>query len=415
MTAEIVSVGTEILLGQIVDTNAQQIGQLLPQFGIAHFWRQTVGDNLDRLTVALRLALSRSDLVFTIGGLGPTQDDLTRDGIARALDDELIHDPEIEAHLRDLFRHRPEAWVGSQLRQAMRPSCSTPLPNPNGTAPGLICEKGGKTVIALPGPKGEFGPMLEGPVREYLARRTQGGTIASRVLRVCGIGEAAIEDRIRHLIHGSNPTVAPYAKIGEVHLRVTAFAPTRQEAERMLEPVAREIRDAFGAAVYAEGSRSLEEVVLDLLRERRATLAVAESCTGGGLGHRITSVPGSSDAFLGGLVTYSNDAKVRLLGVPEGVLSEHGAVSGPCAEAMAQGAARALGADYAASITGIAGPDGGTEEKPVGTVWIGTFGPGGARSARFLFRNSRQGVRDRAIQQALILLRERLLETSPSG
>ncbi|MCX7800039.1 MAG: competence/damage-inducible protein A [Fimbriimonadales bacterium] len=410
MVAEIVSVGTEILLGQIADTNAQRIGQLLPEFGIAHRFRQTVGDNLERLTEALRLALSRSDIVFTIGGLGPTEDDLTREGIAKALNDELIHDPAIEEHLRDLFRHRPEAWVGSQLRQAMRPRCSTPLPNPNGTAPGLICEKDGKVVIALPGPKGEFGPMLDGPVREHLSRLAQGGAIASRLLRVCGIGEAAVEDRIRQLVAGTNPTVAPYAKAGEVHLRITAQAKTREEAEAMLEPVARQIRAAFGSALYAEGDRTLEEVVLELLRERRCTLALAESCTGGGLGFRLTSVPGSSDVLLGGVVSYSNDAKRSLLGVPEEVLQRHGAVSAECAEAMAEGAARALGADWAVSVTGIAGPGGATPDKPVGTVWIGTFGPGGARSARFLFRQGRQGVRERSIQQALILLRERLLE-----
>lgn len=411
MTAEIVSVGTEILLGQIVDTNAQLIGQMLPQFGITHRHRQTVGDNLDRLVDALRLALSRSDIVFTIGGLGPTQDDLTRDGIAEALGDPLIHDPALEAHLRELFVHRPQFWVGSQLRQASRPTCATPIDNPNGTAPGLICDKDGKVVIAMPGPKGEFGPMLQGPVRDYLAHKSMGGAIASRLIRICGIGEAAVEDIIRHLIDGSNPTVAPYAKIGEVHLRVTAFGDTGGEAERMLVPVVEEIRGTFGEAVYAEGEATLEETVLQLLRDRTASLAVAESCTGGGLAYRLTSVPGSSDVFLGGVVSYANTVKEGLLGVDPAVLSSHGAVSAECAEAMAVGVAERLGADYGVGITGIAGPSGGTEDKPVGTVFLGTYGPTGARSERLLFRNSRQGVRERSIQQALIALRNRLLES----
>lgn len=412
MKAEIVSVGTELLLGQIADTNAQHLGQLLPQLGIAHTHRQTVGDNLTRLEEALRLALSRADIVFTIGGLGPTEDDLTRDGIAAALDDEMVQDKELEAELRQIFVERKFNWVDSQLRQTCRPTCAKAIPNPNGTAPGLICEKNGKVVIALPGPRGEFIPMADGPVRDYLAKLATGGVIASRLLRVCGIGEGVLERQISHLLASPNPTVAPYAKIGEVHLRVTASAQTQEEAEKMIEPMEAEIRSILGSAVYGIDDQSLESVIIDLLRDKHQTLTVAESCTGGGLGARITSVPGSSDVFLGGFLTYSNDVKMKLLGLPPSLFVEGGpgAVSKDCAKEMAQGAARELGTDYAVSVTGIAGPGGGTEQKPVGTVYIGIAHPGGVFVEKQNFRSNRSGVRERSVQWALIRLRDILLK-----
>jgi len=410
--AEIVSVGTELLLGQIADTNAQHLGQLLPQLGIAHTHRQTVGDNLTRLEEALRLALSRADIVFTIGGLGPTEDDLTRDGIAAALDDELVQDKELEAVLRQIFVERKFNWVDSQLRQTCRPTCAKAIPNPNGTAPGLICEKNGKVVIALPGPRGEFIPMADGPVRDYLAKLATGGVIASRLLRVCRIGEGVLERQISHLLTSTNPTVAPYAKIGEVHLRVTASAQTQGEAEKLIEPMEAEIRSILGSAVYGIDDQSLEAVIIDILRDKGQTLAVAESCTGGGLGARITSVPGSSDVFLGGFLTYSNDVKVKLLGVPPSLFVEGGpgAVSEECAMEMAQGVARELGTDFAVSITGIAGPGGGSDEKPVGTVYIGIAHPGGVFVEKQNFRSNRSGVRERSVQWALIGLRDILLK-----
>lgn len=377
MNAEIVSVGTELLLGQIADTDAQHLGTLLPQLGIAHMHRQTVGDNLVRLTEAIKLALSRSDIVFTIGGLGPTQDDLTRDGIAAALDDPLVNDEGSEALLRRIFRERKFAWVESQLRQAMRPACAKPIPNANGTAPGLICEKNGKVVIALPGPIGEFVPMADGPVRDYLAKLTTGGVIVSRLLRTCGVGEGIVEDTIKELLDSQNPTIAPYAKIGEVHLRLTAFAETADKAEALIAPMESRVRELLGAAVYGVDDESLEEVVLRLLRERQGSLVVAESCTGGGLGRRLTSVPGASDVFLGGAITYSNESKAALAGVARGLFAESGpgAVSEECARQMAAGIRTRLGASHAVSITGIAGPDGGSEEKPVGTVYVAVATP----------------------------------------
>ncbi|MCO5296454.1 MAG: competence/damage-inducible protein A [Fimbriimonadaceae bacterium] len=406
MTAEIVSVGTELLMGQIADTNAQALGRMLPELGISHHFRQTVGDNLGRLTEALRLALGRSDIVFTIGGLGPTEDDLTRDGIAAALGVELVHDPEIEAGIRKIFEDRRLKWTESQRRQAMRPACAEALANPNGTAPGLFCRLGGKIVVAMPGPKGEFGPMLA-LVRDRLG--TGDSVIHSRILRVAGMGESAVEDRIRAELASANPSVAPYAKPGEVHLRLTARAASTAEADAMLDPLEERIRGLLGDAVFGVDDQTLESVVLAMLREAGQTLAVAESCTGGGLGARLTSVPGASDVFLGGVITYANEAKARLLDVPLPVLEGAGAVSEECAEAMAAGARGSLGADWAVSITGIAGPDGGTEAKPVGTVWIAIAGPGRTKAHEFQFRGTREDIRGRSSQMALTLLRRALL------
>lgn len=408
MTAEIVSVGTEILMGQIVDTNAQAIGKLLPELGIVHRNRQTVGDNLARLTAALKLALERSDIVFTIGGLGPTQDDLTRDGISEALGEPLVLDARIEERLKKLFALRNVTWTESQSRQAMRPACAEPIDNPNGTAPGLICQKDGKTVIAMPGPKGEFLPILDGPVRTFLESLQRGQTIVSRTLRIVGLGESIVEKKVQHLLTSENPTIAPYAHPGEVHLRLSAAAGTQEEAHTLLEPFAQQVREALGNAIYAEGEISLEEHLLNLLRQRGQTLAVAESCTAGGLGARLTNPPGSSDVFLGGVISYSNEVKERLLGVHPGVLLEKGAVSGECAVEMAKGARGLIGADWALSITGIAGPGGGSEGKPVGLVFIGCAGPDRVEAEEHRFRGSRDSIRQRSIQWALVMLRNRL-------
>lgn len=408
MRAEIVSVGTEILLGQIVDTNAAYLGEMLAELGIAHTHRQTVGDNLERLTEALRQALSRADVVFTIGGLGPTQDDLTRDGIAAALGEELIHDPALEAGLRAWFEGRKLPWVESLSRQATRPPSAEPVENKSGTAPGLICRKGGKTVIALPGPRSEFIPMAAGPVRQALAEMGDGGVIHSLVLRIAGIGESWVEERIKDLIEAESPTVAPYAKPAEVHLRITARAQNIPDAEAIIAPVAAEIRARLGDAVYATGETTLEETILSLLTDRGETLAVAESCTGGGLGRRLTSVSGASRAFVGGVISYSNELKCALLGVPEALLAEHGAVSEEVASAMAVGATK-LGATWGVAITGIAGPEGGTDDKPVGLVFVSVAGPSGVRVDEHRFRGRREDVRERAIQMALIALRNRLL------
>lgn len=408
MTAEIVSVGTELLMGQIVDTDAAHLAAVLPEYGVACLRRQTIGDNLGRLTDALRVALERSDIVFTIGGLGPTEDDLTREAIAAAIEQELILDEVIAERLRKFFALRNLPWLDRQFNQAQRPADARAIDNPNGTAPGLICPVGAKFVIALPGPKGEFVPMVEGPIRAFLAGLQTGRVIRSRIVKSCGLGESIVEEMVRDLIHAENPTVAPYAHPGEVHLRLTASAANIAGADALLNPLEEKVRAILGDAVFGGAGDTLESVLLQSLRKRGQTLAVAESCTGGGLGARLTSVPGSSDVFLGGAISYANEVKMGVLGVSNETLASHGAVSESCAREMAEGASRTFGSNWAISITGVAGPDGGTPKKPVGLVYIGVSGPDGTTVEEHRFRGSREGVRQRSVQFALIQLRTRL-------
>jgi len=411
MKAEIVSVGTEILLGQIVDTNAAILGDLFAELGISHTHRQCVGDNLDRLTEALKLALSRSDVVITIGGLGPTLDDLTRDGIAAALDDVLVPDEGVKEGLRKLFADRRIPWTAAQDRQAMRPSCATPIDNPMGTAPGLICRKGGKMVIAMPGPKFEFGPMAKGPVRAALMEAGGGGSVIhSLVVRIAGMGESMVERELGEAIMNSEqPTVAPYAKMAEVHLRVTAKAPTVEEAEVIIDPMVQLIHERLGDVVYGYDEVNLEEAVIKELVRQGKTVGTVESCTGGTLCGRLTSVPGSSAAVVGGLITYTEAQKQALAGVSASVLEEFGVYSEECARAMALGGQERLGVDYCLSVTGIAGPDGGTPEKPVGLLYIGLAGPNGVTVTEIRSRGDRDTIRFRATQNALVLLRKELM------
>jgi nicotinamide-nucleotide amidase len=414
MIAESVSVGTELLMGQIADTNAQHLGKVLPELGIRHHLRQTVGDNFERLTAALKLALSRSDIVFTIGGLGPTQDDLTRDGIAAALGETLVPDPKIEEHLRKLFAIRNLTWTESQRRQTMRPASSIPIDNPNGTAPGLLCEKGGKVVIALPGPKGEFVPMVNGPVRDFLSKLSHDGVIHSRILRVCGLGESIVEERIKGLLDSDNPTVAPYAKPGEVHLRVTARGATTADAESVIQPFEAKIREVLGDAVFGVDEVTLEAAVLELLKDRKATLAIAESVTGGGISQRITSVPGASETYIGGVVTYAMQTKTSELGVDSALLQDPniGPVSAEVARAMAEGVRAKFGADYGLAVTGNAGPTSDFGDRPVGLVYISVATPTSVETEEFKFRGIREDIRFRAGQFALTLLRKALLSSS---
>lgn len=404
MTAEIVSVGTELLLGDTVDTNAAALGRAFAASGLAHYYRQTVGDNPTRFREALDLAFARSDLVVTIGGLGPTSDDITREVVAEALGLTLMEDPAILERIKATFRSRGRAWVETNAKQAMRPPEATVLDNPHGTAPGLFIPAGDKAAILMPGPPSEFLPMLEHEVAPILARLGDGNVIASRVLRLVGIGESQVEAELRDLMDGANPSLAPYAKTWEVHLRITARAASRDEALALTAPLEEKVRARLGEHIYGVDDEELEEVVVDLLTRRNETLAVAESCTGGGLGERLTRVAGSSEAFLGGVISYANSAKISLLGVEPDDLAEHGAVSEPVARAMAQGARERLHATYGIGITGVAGPGGGTSEKPVGLVWIGLAGPGGTHAVEHRFGGQRQTVRLRSQTAALTML-----------
>lgn len=404
MNAEIIAVGTELLLGQTMDTHSATLSRVLPEYGIGVYFRQTVGDNLGRVTEAIRLALSRADLVICIGGLGPTEDDLTREAIAAALDDVLVHDEMIEERLRTMFALRNIPWTDRQANQAKRPSCATPIDNPNGSAPGLDCRKEGKIVLALPGPRGEFVPMVENQIRPRLASMETGSIIQSRILKICGMGESLVEESIRDLIQGANPTVGVYAHTGEVHLRLTAKAASSEAVMALLEPLDNAIRSRLGKSVFGKDNASLEGSVLEQLRSNKQTLAVAESCTGGWLGQKLTSVPGSSDVFVGGVISYTNAVKVSMLGVPESVLDAHGAVSNETVVHMAIGAKARLEADWALSISGVAGPGGGTDEKPVGLVYVGLVGPNITTSEEFKFRGVRDFIRERSVQAALTML-----------
>ncbi len=408
MNAEIVSVGTELLLGTTVDTNAAFMGEILAECGLACTHRQTVGDNLERLTAALRLALSRADVVITIGGLGPTQDDLTRDGIAAALENPLVHDSQVEASIRATFEARGLRWVDSNARQAMRPECGEIIANAHGTAPGLVCRKGGKVVLALPGPPREFNPMASGGVKGILASLSGGQVIHSRILRVCGLGESRVEELTLDLMAGSNPSLAPYAKTMEVHLRLTAAAGSVEEAERLIEPLEKQVRERLGWHVYGLNEISLEAAVVHRMAEKGETLSVAESCTGGLLGARLTSVPGSSRVFTGGLIAYSKAIKHSELEVSPEVLREHTAVSEPVAIEMCLGSAKKFGSDWALSITGVAGPGPDDDGNPEGLVFIGLKGPESEMVARHQLGKGRENIRTRAAQLALTLLWQKL-------
>lgn len=412
LRAEIVSVGTELLLGQIVDTDAAYLARVLSQYGVSVYRRVTIGDNHDRLLAVLREAVEQNDVVFTIGGLGPTMDDISRETLAEAMGDTLHMDEGIADGLRQFFAKRGMSVLESNLRQAYVPDHGRAIDNPNGTAPGVLIEMGGKTGIALPGPPNEFVPMVDNQIIPWLAARTGGRTIRSRVLRVCGMGESVAEDRLKDLMASEAPTVAPYAKTGEVHLRVTARESSAEAADALIEPMVARIIERLGDHVYAFDDETLEAAVVELLTAHGLTLAVCESCTGGLLGSRITDVPGSSAAFLGGAITYTNEAKTDLAAVPAELIAAHGAVSPEVACAMADGVRRRFGADYGIGITGVAGPDGGTAEKPVGLVYIAVADSDRAAADRCLFFGQRRDVRVRATQAALVQLRTRILSTA---
>lgn len=398
-------------MGQIADTNAQEVGKLLPSLGIAHHHRQTVGDNMGRLTQALRDALQRSDIVITIGGLGPTDDDLTRDGIAAALGVDLVRDEDIAEALRRLFTFRNLPWSEHQLKQALIPVGARPIDNPNGSAPGLICPVGGKVVIALPGPRGEFVPMLRGPVRDFLLDSYSDGVIVSHLFRISRLGESIVEERLRDLMQGENPSLAPYASPGEVLLRLSARGVNDEQAQSILTPVAIEIRTRLGDAIFAEGDDNLEAALIKMLLARNQTIATAESITGGGLAARLTSVVGASPVVRGAIVAYQIPIKISLLGVDPDLAQDP--VSEAVALAMARGAREKLDADYGIGLTGNAGPTSDEGGKPVGLVYIAIAGPDGETVERFQFRGTREDVCRRTEQSALTMLRDYLLSRDP--
>lgn len=410
MKAEIIAVGTEILLGDIVNTNAQYIAKTLADMGIFVYHQTVVGDNPERIKGAYETAFNRANLVITTGGLGPTKDDLTKEMAAEFFQKNLVLDEASLCNIEGYFSFRKQPMTEGNKKQAYFPEGSKLLPNPNGTAPGCIIKEGDNILILLPGPPKEMIPMFEDSVIPYLSQY-QEGTLHSKVLRICGIGESLMEEMIRDLIDKqSNPTIAPYAKEGEVIVRITAKAKDKQEAEALIAPLEMEVRKRLGNNIYGEGDTSLEEVVGKLLIDNYLTISTAESCTGGLLAGKLINYPGISSAFKEGVITYSNDSKIQLLGVRPETLSKYGAVSKETAGEMAEGVARLGNTDTSISITGIAGPSGGSEEKPVGLMYIGVYIKGQIHTKELFFRGDRQKLRSYGVNQGLAWFRSLLIE-----
>lgn len=416
LKAEIIAAGTELLLGETVDTNTAEISTWLADLGIGVYFHQTVGDNRLRMAAALSHALLRSNLIVITGGLGPTEDDMTKEVLAAVSGRPLYLHEESLAEIAAFFAARGRTMSENNRRQAMLPQGAEVLKNPIGTAPGVYVEINGAHVFCLPGVPSEMRAMWRESVVPILRRLVDGPyVISSRTLRFYGIGESDLETQVSDLLHGHNPTLAPYAGPGEVRLRITARASSEAEALRLIEPLEKEIEARVGHALYGKDDETLEGVVGNLLRETNRTLALAESCTGGLIAHRITNVAGSSTYFKQGWVVYSNEAKASLLGVDESVLKTHGAVSAECAAQMAIGALERAESDVALSVTGIAGPGGGSEHKPVGLVYFGLAGFGEVKTFRRVFpAPNREQVKGRSSSEALYLLWRHLLDGGAS-
>lgn len=409
MVAEILAVGTELLMGQIANTNAQYISKRLAELGMNVYFHSVVGDNPARLEETLKKSLIRSDIVITTGGLGPTKDDLTKETIAKTMKRNLVFHAEILEQIRDFFMKKHRQMVANNEKQAYLPENSIMIPNPNGTAPGCIIEENGKTVIMLPGPPKEMQPMFDQTVFAFLRRKT-GLVLVSRMLKVFGIGESELETRLMDLIDNQdNPTIAPYVSQGEVTVRVTARCATKEEASRLLTPVVQEIEARLGAMVYAEDGECLEQIVFNLLRKNALVMATAESCTGGLLAEKITNLSGASEVFQRGYITYANKAKVEDLGVSEDTLNTFGAVSRETALEMVQGLQKKTGVSVGAAITGIAGPDGGSAEKPVGLVYIAVTVRDKTACKAFELMGNRERIRSDACMRALDMIRRLIM------
>ncbi|GAA0178135.1 competence/damage-inducible protein A [Clostridium sediminicola] len=409
MRAEILAVGTELLLGNIVNTNAQFLSQRLADLGIDVYRHTVVGDNPDRLKNAIKEAFERADLVITTGGLGPTKDDLTKEIAFEYFNKKAVLNKESLEKIEKYFEKLNRDMVDSNKKQAYFPKDVTILANDVGTAPGCAIDEKGKILILLPGPPREMKPMFENHVITYLSKYSE-DVLTSKILRVMGIGESKAEEMIKDIIDGqSNPTIAPYAKEGEMIFRITAKAKCEEEGYKLIEPVEKEIRERLGIAVYAEGETTLETTVGEMLVKNHLTISVVESCTGGLLSGTIINYPGISKVFLEGAVTYSNDAKMKRLGVSKKTLEEHGAVSRETAEEMAKGMAQRAETNIAISTTGVAGPGGGTKEKPVGLVYVGLYINGEVKSKEFHLVGNREKIRYTTVMRAIEWLRREII------
>lgn len=409
LRAEILAVGTELLMGQIANTNAQYISSKFPNVGVGVYYHSVVGDNPERLAQSLKLALERCDVVITTGGLGPTQDDLTKETIAEAFGRKLVLHEESLENIKAHFVKIGRKMAVTNEKQAYMPENSIILKNNNGTAPGCIIEDGNKVVVMLPGPPSEMKPMFDDFVLPFFKKKT-GFTIESKFLKVFGIGESEMESRIMDLVDKqTNPTIATYVKEGEVTIRLSAQVKEGEDAGKLMEPVIEEIRKKAGECLYSEDNETLDIVCANLLLERNVTLATAESCTGGLVSETLTNIPGISRIFMGGVVSYSNEAKMNFLGVKETTLQQYGAVSCETAAEMAEGIKARMKTDLGISITGIAGPDGGTPEKPVGLVYLGLATPSGTFTKELRLSGNRGRVRSISAYNAFDIIRRFLL------
>ncbi len=405
MVAELIFVGTELLLGDIVNTNAQYISKGLADLGISIYFITTVGDNEERLLSCLDQAKKRADVVILSGGLGPTPDDITKETVAKHAGRKMYLDAEAMAVLNRYFTKRKiTRRTSNNEKQAYMPEGAVLWDNPNGTAPGMCLETPEIVYMTVPGPPVEMKLMFEDYVKPYFEVHTN-HTIASKTLKLIGIGESSAADMLKDLMEESeNPTLAPYAKTAEVHLRMTAKGETKAEAMKLIDAFEKQVKEKVGTYIYCEDDRELTDVIIDKLRDRKMTVATAESCTGGMLSSAFVDKAGVSDVFINGWVTYSNEAKAKMLGVPVEILESVGAVSEETASIMAENAASLSGAEAAVAITGIAGPGGGTDLKPVGLVYIGVCVNGKKSVAEYHLPGNRSKVRENAVKYALIEL-----------
>ena len=419
-TVEILSVGTELLLGNIANTDAQMLSQGLSELGLNVFWHTVVGDNPQRAREAVALAKERADIIITTGGLGPTCDDLTKNVLADAFGIKLVFDEGSADRIRTYFQRIGRSMTDNNLQQAMLPEGCTILENDWGTAPGCAFEAEGVHVIMLPGPPSECRPMFQYRAKPYLLSLSE-GVIASHTIKLFGIGESAMEAQLREQMNAmSNPTLAPYAKEGECELRVTAKAATDEEAQALLQPTVEQVKKLFGAKVYGVDVPSLEYVIIQALKDRGLTLGTAESCTGGLMAKRLTDIPGASQAFKGGIVSYTNEVKHNVLRVPEyqlerladkdGNVVVGGVVSAEVAAAMAEGVRHVLGCDIGLSSTGVAGPDKDEDGNEVGTMFVAIATPEGThvRALHLGTRPMRDRLRTQTASHAFDLARRYL-------
>lgn len=408
MNGEIICIGTELLLGDILNTNSQYLSQQLSAMGINLFYHSVVGDNPERLKQTISIALKRSDVIITTGGLGPTQDDLTKETISELLDAPLeIHQPSLK-HIKEYFKNNPCSMTSNNLKQSYIPKGSIAIPNNNGTAPGIIIEQNNKIIILLPGPPREMDAMFEEYVVPYLLKKNK-RNFFSRYYKVIGIGESALEDLLLDIVDKqNNPTIATYAGDSEVLLRLTANAIDLKMANDILQPYEELLYDRMGEHIYGNKHSTLEQVTAELLLRHNITLSIAESCTGGLIASRLTSIPNISKVFHSGIVCYSNNAKEKIIGVSSETIKEKGAVSAEVAEELCRGMYKKTHTDIVISVTGIAGPGGATEEKPVGLVYIGLLYNNKVEIHEFHLRGNRNKIQRQTSQLVLDILRRKI-------